>query len=289
MFADDVMALLRKQDGLSDREITDVLCGKHLPQQPTNQACRNLASRGLVLRCKRLDGIFGNYLVKGQMPVNAPENVRAMPRFTVEIPRELSSKARELGVLWAASSKRPRVKSLVQEHWDKLIDAWIADVDMPLALRKQGQGYPRGSVVLHEETGREVIWTDNSPAQWAFYCAWQSHEYSLEEIKKLLADHKIPFAFASKRSDTDVKYLGTIGSSKVDLNKLGWKLCHIREVSIASRTPPQRLSIQKLEDHFALLMKPSNHFLVPKQWSGLGEIPEVIEEIKRFENLEIRQ
>ena len=33
--------------------------------------------------------------------------------------------------------------------------------------------------------------------------------------------------------------------------------------------------------------KPGNHFLIPLDWAGLGEVPEVIEQIRRFEIREV--
>ncbi len=283
MLVDHVLALLQKQDGLSDREITDSLFGKEFAPQSINQACHKLRSRGLIYRQKRSDGPLRNYLSKDSAALPSVLKNQIQPSFTVEVPEELRHKASELGALWAASDMRPRVKNSVQEQWDRLIDDWIAAKDLPLALRKQAQSYARGSVVTHTETGREIIWTDNSPAQWAFFSAWRSIQYSLDNVRELLASNKIPFAFASKRSDNNVKHRGTVGNCKVDLSKLGWKLCHIKRVSINARTIPQELAVHKLEEHFALLMKPSNHFVVPKQWSGFGEIPEVIHEISRYE------
>jgi hypothetical protein len=82
---------------------------------------------------------------------------------------ELSQQARELGRLWAGSSSRPRLSRDIKQHWDALIDEWVTDVEMPLAVRKMGG--VRGAAVIHQTTGREVILADNSPAQWAFTCA----------------------------------------------------------------------------------------------------------------------
>lgn len=61
MCSQDVLELLNENPGLSDREITDRLCGTGQPQQPINSICRRLAQKGLIVRRNRLDGIFGNY------------------------------------------------------------------------------------------------------------------------------------------------------------------------------------------------------------------------------------
>jgi hypothetical protein len=46
------------------------------------------------------------------------------------------------------------------------------------------------------------------------------------------------------------------------------------------------LALDRLVGHFCFLLKPSNHFLIPKVWSGLGELPEIIDEIRSFEAAE---
>jgi hypothetical protein len=61
--------LLTSNEGLSDREITDLLRGREAPQQPINQICRNLQRRGIVIRRKRQDGLLGNYLTTSSLEV----------------------------------------------------------------------------------------------------------------------------------------------------------------------------------------------------------------------------
>jgi hypothetical protein len=48
-----IINLLRKADGLSDREITNRLICKETRQQPINQACRKLMAEGSLLRIKK--------------------------------------------------------------------------------------------------------------------------------------------------------------------------------------------------------------------------------------------
>jgi hypothetical protein len=59
---DMIVALLRREDGLTDREITDRLKGHNAPQQPVNQACRRLEAAGILVRRRRADGLIGNHL-----------------------------------------------------------------------------------------------------------------------------------------------------------------------------------------------------------------------------------
>ena len=56
-----ILTLLNIDPGLTDREITDKLVAKGAAQQPINQAARNLKSRNLIKRAKRVDGLIGNY------------------------------------------------------------------------------------------------------------------------------------------------------------------------------------------------------------------------------------
>lgn len=60
--AGQILELLGKNPGLTDREITNNLRGKSAPQQPTNITARGLAGRGQLIRRKRDDGLIGNYL-----------------------------------------------------------------------------------------------------------------------------------------------------------------------------------------------------------------------------------
>ncbi len=196
-----------------------------------------------------------------------------------DIPSELSHKLQEVGKLWASSKYRPRVQTEIKHHWDELIDAW-ADSDLPLVVRKSSG--VRGGTITHSG-GRSIILADNSPAQWAFMRAFQSFTYSLDEIRSQLESGRIPFAFATKRSEkSQMKYKGTLSAAD-NLNKRGWKLCHIDGVGLRSATLLEDFSIERLVSHFRLLLKPSNHFLVPLSWAGLGELPEVIDAIRQYE------
>jgi len=57
-----IMTLLNNEDGLTDREITDRVDGVDEPQQAVNQICRQLATKGILFRKVREDGLLGNYL-----------------------------------------------------------------------------------------------------------------------------------------------------------------------------------------------------------------------------------
>jgi len=70
-----ILALLRREGGLTDRQIADRLLGAGLPQQSTNQACRQLADLGHIIRRKASDGLIRNWV--GEAP--APSTRRPEP------------------------------------------------------------------------------------------------------------------------------------------------------------------------------------------------------------------
>ena len=55
--------------------------------------------------------------------------------------------------------------------------------------------------------------------------------------------------------------------------KLGWKVCHIKEVRLGGRGPIREREITLLQSHFVAFLAPSNMFLVPLELGGLGELP----------------
>lgn len=59
-----ILSILSKKEGLTDRELTDLVDGKGKPPQAVNQLCRRLVRQGKLTRCKRDDGLIGNCLIK---------------------------------------------------------------------------------------------------------------------------------------------------------------------------------------------------------------------------------
>jgi hypothetical protein len=204
--------------------------------------------------------------------------IRHLPRY-VSAPTAISDKLREIGAAWAHATERPRVSSYVKRRWEELIDAWAIS-NLPLIIRKSGG--VRGAAVMHC-SGREIVLADNSPAQWAFIRAYAGHAYSLPDIQQMLIRDAIPFAYATKTAEkAQMKFRCTLHSTD-NVNKCGWKLCHIDDIGLSTRTPVVQLPLAKLVDHFKLFIKPSNHFLVPLNWAGLGEVREFIGEIRDAE------
>jgi len=60
-FRDRVYEAIQSNPGLSDKELTEVILVPDRDQQPTNQACRDLTTRGKIIRVRREDGVLGNY------------------------------------------------------------------------------------------------------------------------------------------------------------------------------------------------------------------------------------
>lgn len=97
---DQIMGLLAKQGGLTDREITDSLRGKGAPQQAVNQAARFMESRRLLSRTKRPDGKIGNYLA-GKSPKLVK---RTVPGGEIHGSNELSEdRVKEILAEWLKS------------------------------------------------------------------------------------------------------------------------------------------------------------------------------------------
>lgn len=67
-----IVELLDKSPGMTDREITSALRTSSAPQQPINIAARGLADKGVVIRKKRHDGLIGNYLSGQPIPTPKP-------------------------------------------------------------------------------------------------------------------------------------------------------------------------------------------------------------------------
>lgn len=60
---DKILGLLKTNNGLSDREITNKVFDKLYPQQQVNQACNRMYKLGVITRKIREDGKIGNYIV----------------------------------------------------------------------------------------------------------------------------------------------------------------------------------------------------------------------------------
>ena len=192
------------------------------------------------------------------------------------LPPELTSILKSFGRTWAESTLRPQPPSHVIEQWSKLLRDWVASDDMPLFIRKSSDN--RGSEIDHE-SGRLLVPCDNSPAHWAYIKALKGECPSLDEVRTLLADDKIPVAIIQKAKEKPCARYHCTRPKNFNVNEFGWKLAHIESVGLKNRTPLRSFPIKRLTEHFRLLMSPSNMFVVPLALAGIAEIDVVIHEI----------
>lgn len=143
---------------------------------------------------------------------------------------------------------------------------------MPLYIRKSKGN--RGSVLEHE-SGRTLVPVDNSTAHWAIATALRGTCPTLADVARMIEGDEIPVAMALGK-DERLRARYTCNRNQVNLNTLGWKVCHIRPVGLRSRGDIRTMSLTDLKQHFVDYVSPANMFLVPKIWSGLGEMPEMV-------------
>ena len=128
----------------------------------------------------------------------------------------------DLGRQWAKSPDRPRPEQSVLRRWEHVLDDWIADPSLPLVIRGSGRRGERATC----SNGREVVFSDNSPANWSFGLALAGQVPDIRSWTSSSLPDRVPLTFLTK---------GPAG--KRDLNKSGWKICHIEPVSDRKRDP----------------------------------------------------
>lgn len=199
--------------------------------------------------------------------------MKEIPKCPDELPTNISNIVRNLGRLWADSNVCPHIENDIKISWDKLLSEWVDDTSLPLLIRKSS--LIRGSEIIHS-SGRRIIPTDNSPAQWSCNLALRGITPSIFEIREAFKNDSIPIAFANKKEEENQrKYHCSLG--KYTINKNGWKLCHISAVGLNSQSIIRDIEINELKKAFLDLLSPSNYFLLPKEWGGLGETSEFIQ------------
>ncbi|MGP8069364.1 MAG: hypothetical protein ACLP5V_05695 [Candidatus Bathyarchaeia archaeon] len=192
-----------------------------------------------------------------------------------ELPKELKDLITKLGKLWAEDPKRPQPKRSVLQHWKKLISDWADDDSLPLYVRKKSD---RGAVVSHF-SGRSLVPTDNSPAQWAYVQSYRGCKPSLKDIAKMVNGDQVPIAMVltrQERKKAEHTYLLKEFDNE-SINSAGWYLAHIEPVRLNGKLT--KLDISAIKKHFVRLMSPSNMFVVPTKYAGLAGLPEFCEQI----------
>jgi len=126
----------------------------------------------------------------------------------------------ELGRRWAASPHRPRVQPELLLAWESALQNWFR-AEVPLLLRHAGR---RGKDTKHS-SGRDLFFGDNSPANWAFARALDGRPPpDIATISRESLPELVPLTFTSRGE-----------AAKGDLNKRGWKICHIKAVAERQR------------------------------------------------------
>lgn len=198
--------------------------------------------------------------------------MKSLPDCPVRLPSDIGKLLHDLGGMWHASDVRPKIESTVAAQWDQLLQEWANDRQLPLLVRKNA--LVRGSEINHV-TGRKIVPCDNTPAQWACGLALRGHVPSIPEIRKQLSEDSLPVSFAHKKAEKEMRrYHCTLG--KHTINKNGWKLCHIASVGLNTRQSLEDIDLAVLKEKFVSLLSPSNYFLLPMAWGGLGEAKEFI-------------
>jgi hypothetical protein len=194
---------------------------------------------------------------------------------------ELDEAARMIATTWATSELRPRVAPAMQDAWEVLIKQWVESCEVPLFVRKHQNN--RGARIKHQ-SGRVVVPADNGPAHWAISLALEGICPTLDEIRRLISEGRIPVAMIVKKVEV-ATFSFQQGLPPLGVNKAGWKVCHIERVALGSRTPLEDVPITALEKHFVRFLSPMNMFLVPLAYSCIGELPQMTQAIQRIDGL----
>jgi hypothetical protein len=140
---------------------------------------------------------------------------------------------------------------------------------MPLYVRKSSKN--RGVELIHRSK-RRIIPADNGPAHWAMINALQGTCLSVAQIKDKIRNHEINVAMAQSRDESaNCKHRARADRS---LNEAGWSLRHIEDVKLRAAHGKKltEVPIEEIENHFRRFVSPRNMFLIPKEYSGLGEL-----------------
>ena len=92
----------------------------------------------------------------------------------------------------------------------------------------------------------------------------------------MLAADQIPVAMVFLKEEIKIAHYKCARQPE-NLNRRGWKICHIDRVGIGYKGIRTNIPIDDLKEHFRKYMSPENMFLVPKVWSGLGDMPKMLQ------------
>ena len=130
---------------------------------------------------------------------------------------------------WHDDPIRPRIQGDILDHWIELIHDWSFTTDLPLLVRKARDN--RGHMLRHE-SGRTLVPTDNSPAHWSMALALCGSRPSLDEVRKMFAEDRVPVAMAIKASEKAESRFRCTRQSIPGPNQMGWRVAHIEDVGL---------------------------------------------------------
>ena len=219
------------------------------------------------------------YLISGELA----DKPRKSKKVTEDlVGNDIRTKIKEIAKIWQNSKEYCLVKTSTLEGWNKVIEEWINDNDMPLIVRKETN--KRGHIFTHCHNGheRKIIIADNSLAIWIYGKARENKVCTLDDIKVLIKEKKLPVMFMCPKDTKDnVEYPVALSGNPLS----GLKLCHIKAVGFNTHKSILDLDIKDIENHFRRYANPNNMFVLPKEIGYLGEIDVFIDELTS--NLEL--
>lgn len=184
---------------------------------------------------------------------------------------------RRLASNWRESPTRPNISGHDALSWHGLLQEWVADRSLPLLVRMPRCG--RGREIRHSG-GRILIPTDDSPAMYMLSLAMEQRRPSRTGLQSALESGRFPIAHSLTAEErTRARYRGTLSEMDApNLYELGYSVCHITRVGLR-RVPLEERTEVELISHSLLFLTPVNMFVVPREYAGLGELPEFIDEM----------
>jgi hypothetical protein len=184
---------------------------------------------------------------------------------------------RRLATNWRDSPTRPSVSGHDALAWHRLVQDWVEDPCLPLLVRRPGAG--RGREIVHP-SGRVLVPVDYSPALYLLSLAIEGRRPTLDQLLGALRDGRMPVAACLANEERDqARYSGTLESMDApNLINLGFALCHVTHIGLR-RLPLEKRALQELTAHSLLFLSPVNMYVVPREYAGLGELPEFVDEM----------
>lgn len=184
---------------------------------------------------------------------------------------------RRLASNWRESPIRPVVSGHDALAWHGMIQDWVRDRRMPLLVRRPRCG--RGRELAHP-SGRILVPTDDSPAMYLLALAMERRRPTRDGLRDALETGRMPVALALTAEERrHARYSGTTADMDApNLNEFGYSVCHITHIGLR-RVPLEARTEIELVAHSLLFLSPVNMFVVPKEYAGLGVLPEFIDEM----------